>query len=810
MIQDLRFAIRTLLKSPGFTIIAVATLALGIGANTAIFSMTNALLLRPLPIDEPDRVVQVYRESDRGVLSATHAYPSYVDLRDQSDAFTGLAMRSPASVHVGDGEQATRVEAALVSGNFFQVLGIRPAAGRLIAPADDQAPGERPVAVISFNLWRRMFNRDPGAVGNEIVVNGFPFTLIGVTAEGFSGTRMTPTDVWAPTAMHDAIKPQRAGRDPHPLDARDMTWLYVIGRLKPGLTIEQAEARMGPLYARLHADAPHYRGVRLIPVSDVKLGLTARGDAIDSMRLLTAVVGVVLLIACANVANLLMSRAQDRRRELAIRLAVGASRWRVVRQLLSESVLLALLGGGLGLILCVWVGDLLTLLVPQSRFVAQQAIDMSLDARVLLFALGISVLTGLVFGIMPAVQAVRVDPGPVLKAGAGPSGPRRRFSLQQFLVVGQVSVSLMLLVSAGLLLRSLMNIRQANPGFEPKGVLLASMDLSLHRYGEQRARRFYDRLVERVAAIPGVQSAALAHRVPIHLPYQGAMDVEGYALEEGERSFLHYNAVSPNYFATMRIPLLRGRVFEASDSSESAGVVVANQSMAGRFPGGEALGKIVRDRGKTYRIVGVVGDGRYHGLRESAEPFLYFLLSQQHYPKATLIARTLGEPMAAASAVRAAVSELDRSLPLFGVETLEDHLGADAAEEKMIATLFSALGAVAIAMVSIGLYGVMSYAVARRTREIGLRMALGAQRRDVVRLFLGRGSALIATGIVIGLAGALAVTRILQTRLYEVTATDPATFAGVTLLLVVVAMSACYLPAHRATRVDPLTALRHE
>ncbi|UCC30558.1 MAG: ABC transporter permease [Phycisphaerales bacterium] len=810
--KDIRHGVRVLFKSPGFTTIAVVTLGLGIGANTAIFSLVDALLLQSLPIREPDRVVQVFgAENDR--LISTHAYPSYIDQRDRCDAFSGLAMRSPAPAHVGTGDRAVRVQAALVSGNYFSVLGVVPAAGRLITPADDVMRGGHPVAVLGFDLWHRMYEADPTVIGTEITVNGFPFTVIGVTAEGFGGITMRPTEIWAPVAMFDALKPQRAHDSPHPLDSRDTFWHYIVGRLASGRTIEQAEAQVNRVYAGLAAVYPDIQcsKARLIPVNKAKMGITGRAVASDSARLLSIAVGLILLIACANVANLLTSRAQSRQREIAIRTAVGAGRGRVIRQLLTESLLLAMLGGATGLLIATWVGDLLLGLVPESALLSRQSVDLTLHGRVLCFTLIVSVLTAVVFGLIPALQTSCVDLVPALKASAGMTSPRRRrHSLRDFLVAGQVAVSLILLISAGLLVRTLSNLRKTEPGLDPDGVLLASVDMARQGYDEERGRIFYDRLIERVEAIPDVTSAALARLVPMHVEYQRRMIVEAHDSGAGRPPMIHFNTVSPTYFTTMRIPLLRGRVFGPQDTEFAPGVVVVNRALAERFWNGNALGKHLSSQTESFEVVGVVADGKYHGLRESLLPFAYFSLAQSYRPTATLVARTVGDPMAVLPAVRAATRELDPMLPLFGVETLEDHLGAATSNERMAATLFGAFAVLAVALVVAGSYGVMSHGVSRRVQEIGLRMALGAQRGDVLRLVLVQGSQVIIVGIVVGLVATFGFTHFLRSRLFEVGAADPVTYIAVSFLLAAVTLLACYIPARRATKVDPMVALRNE
>ncbi len=813
LFQDLRFAVRVLLSRPGFVLVVILTLALGIGANTAIFSMVNGLLLRPMPIHEAASVVQVFGEFESGGLSSTHSYPSFVDQREQCDVFTDLCMRAPSPAHFDAGDGAMRVEAAMVSGSFFSMLGVEPAVGRLLTAADDAELGGNPVVVVSFDMWKRVLHGDPAIVGREIRLNNFPFIVAGVTSRGFTGVTMRPTDVWAPAAMHDAMRPDRAGEELHPFVDRGTTWLRIYGRLKPEVTIEQAEARTRIVYGRLREADPIMQppGARLLPVSDTRMGLRTRAATVDSMMLLMITVGVVLLIACANVAGLLMARMQDRQHEFAIRQAMGAGRARIVRQLLTESVLLALLGGAIGLLLSVWLNDLMQVLIPESRLLSNDAVEISVDRRVLMFTLAVAVITGLLFGLAPALRSARVDFVSTIKAGSRTTlGPGQRRSLQQGLVVGQVALSFVLLIVAGLFLRTLMKVQTTNPGFDPENVLLASVETIGGDWDEQRILRFQDRLRDRSQLLPGVVSVGMAGRIPMHSQYQATMELQGHEPVGDSPPRIHFNTVSPGYFATMRIPVLAGRTFAHEDAANAPLVAVVNETMAAQFWDGDALGKSVRIWDRSFEVAGVVGDGKYHGIRETPRPFIYFPLSERCEEQVTLAVRTTGSPRAVSPLLKAALSDIEPTIPLYNVRTLQEHLGSGMAQERMAAWLLCILGVVAIGLVAAGLYGVMSFAVARRIREIGVRMALGARRRDVMCLILGRGLLLVAVGCAIGLFGALVLTRLLHSRLYDVTPTDPVTFVGVFILLAFVGALACYIPARRATKVDPMIALRYE
>jgi len=815
--QDIRFASRMLVKNPGFTVIATVCLGLGVGANAAIFALINAVLLRPLPIHEPDRVVALYQTDEAGTDVSNSDYPSFAALRERCGAFAGLCARDePTPVHLGTDDVAMRLMGGIVSGDYFAMLGVKPAIGRLLTAEDDVTIGGHPVAVLSHDCWENRFGGDPGIVGRNVNINGYPFQVVGVVEPGFGGTTLySPVELWATMAMQAQMNPQTA--DEQVLLSRRTRWMDVIGRLAPGVSIEQARAEADSVliqYEREHTDAMAGVRAKLFPIREAMFWPEARAEVLDFSQLLLVTVGVVLLIACANVANLLLARAGGRRREIAVRLAIGAGRSRLVRQLLTESVLLALLGGLLGLVLSIWLGDLLLMLVEDNGAFDVAALSLVPDGRVLAFTFGLAALTGVIFGLVPALQASRPDLVPALRNESTVIGRSRRFSLQSALVIGQVALSLVLLVGASLLVRSLTNAQRVELGFDPERVLAASMNVAMQGYDEASGADFQRRLLDRVRAAPGVERASLALTVPVSSGgRRGGTSVEGHEFEPGQRPQIDQNVVDPQYFETMGVPLLHGRAFDERDAAGGSPVVIISESMAGRFwPDGDAIGRTIRTgrNDETFTIVGVVGDCKYRNLRETGRLCTYFPIAQQYSPRINLVARTAGDPMAAATAIQAAVRGLDPGLPLYGLRTLKDQVAEALATERAAATLFGALGALALVLAAAGLYGVMSYVVGRRVREIGIRMALGADRRTVLGHFLGRGVMIASAGVSIGLVIALVATRVLEQLLFGLSPRDPATLAGVALLLGVIAVSACWLPARRATRINPMQALRCE
>jgi macrolide transport system ATP-binding/permease protein len=833
LFQDLRYGVRTLLKNPGFAAVALLSLALGIGANTAIFSFVNAILLRPMPVTNPGELMFVF--SGRGDSPfITASYPDYVDFRDRNEVFTDMACYGGASVSLASDEKTDLVQGAIVSGNYFDVLGVRPIQGRAFSPEEDQTPGTHPVAMVSHALWQQRFGGDPGIVGKTLVLNGQVFTVIGVAPPNFNGASVGSTiDIYVPMMMQALIRPPRGGfsgeLNADLLKRRGPRWLDMVGRLRPGVSQAQAQAAMSTLASQLEQAYPDTnRGwiVTLFPLSKGDPGL--RSDVLPVAGLLLSVVGMVLLIACFNVANLLLSRAASRRKEVSIRLALGASRLRLIRQMLTESVLLSMIGGALGLLLALWITDLLETINPPANIFSLR-LDLSPDLSVLGFTLGLSVVTGLIFGLAPALQASKPDLIPALKDENATVGHgARRFNLRSLFVVGQVGISLVLLISAGLFLRSLRNAQAINPGFTADNVLIMPLDINLLKYTKPQGRTFYGQAIEKVEALPGVQSATLARVVPLsgggrttnifiegQEPVSNARTSENNASDESNRTnTVNANVVSLRYFETLNIPLLRGRDFTGGDREGAPPVIIVNEAFARRFWKDEdAVGKRISTRsaqGPFLEIVGVVANGKYITLGEEPRSMMYMPLLQNHETGMTLHVRTSVDPGSLAAAVRGEVQSLEKNLPITGTRTMADQVSSSLFPAKMGAILLAIFGLLALLLASVGIYGVMGYSVARRTREIGIRMALGAGRGDVLKLVLTEGMTLVAIGVGVGLGAAWFATQLLASFLYGVSATDPLTFAGISLLLSGVALVASFVPARRATRVDPLVALRYE
>ena len=759
-------------------------------------------------------MVSVVKILDDGSTTKLHSYPSYLDQREHNDVFTDLCASAFVPAHLGTSQRAVRVRSSLVTGNYFATLGVAPALGRLLDEQDDETPGGHPVAVLSFDLRQGQFQRDEDVIGREVTLNGRQFTVVGVAARGFRGTVLNrPVKVWTPMAMAGAMKPAWAAFNP--LQHKGFFFLTIFGRLHPQLNLQQARERMSLTYRRLREMNDHTvaAAAGLRPVGGTTM--PDRDKITGFMQLLMITVALVLLIACANVANLLMVRADGRQREIAVRLAIGARRRDVVRLFLVESLLISAIGGLFALLASTWITEALLNMVPGFASLSAQSIDLGIDWRVLGFTLLVVMLTGLLFGLVPAIQASRPNLVRALRTDSGATGRgRRRFSLSGMLVIGQVAVTLTLLTCAGLFVRTLIAVRRIDPGFDAQNVLLASVDMARQGYKKARARNFYGELLRRAETMPGVASAALAVQVPIHGEDSLTFDIPGHESESGLPLSIRYNVVSREYFSTMRIPFLRGRLFAPADTEDSPRVAIVNREMATRFwPGGDALGGIIREPGpggEPVRIVGIVADGKYHSLRESTLPFIYFPLTQVYEPSVTLVARTAAEPMTLWPVLQQMVGELDVNLPLYDAETLEEHLGSAISRENMFARLLSAFGVLALLLFAVGLYGLMSYVVGRRTREYGIRMALGARRSHLLGMVLGHGLALITVGLAIGLILSLAASRAVSSMLYQTHAVDPLTYAGVLLMVVTVALLACYIPARRATRVDPMIALRYE
>jgi predicted permease len=829
--QDLRYGFRVLRASPGFFAVAILSLALGIGANTSIFSVVNAALLRPLPVTEPDRLAFLFNGSQANPYG-TSSYPDYVEYRDKNEVFSDVLSYSSITVSARSDDLTDLLSGSIVSGNFFDVLGVRAALGRTFRPEEDQTPNTHRVMLISHGLWERRFGADPGLIGQQLTLNGHSFTIIGVTPAGFNGPEVLETnDIYVPMMMQAVVRPPRGGfsgdMNPDLLTRRGSRWLRIIGRLKPEVSIELAQAAMTTLAAQLEQAYPETNRdtlATLFPVS--KVDPRAYTELVSVAGLLLAVVAIVLLIACANVANLLLARASGRRKEIAVRLALGASRSRLVRQLLTESLLLSLGAGVGGLLLALWTNDLLKTATPPDG-IFSFTLDYHLDGRVLAFTFVLSLATGVIFGLAPALQASRPELLPALKdEGPAVAQGRRRFNLRNLLVVAQVALSLVLLIGAGLFLRSLNNAQAIDPGFDAERVLNAQLNINLLRYTRAQGQEFYRQAVERAEALPGVESASLARVVPLTgggrtssllIEGQQGPDTvnrgEATGLQDNQNT-VNTNVVGLKYFQTMGIALLRGRDFIAHDTETAPRTAIVNDAFAKRyFDGEEAIGRRVSfngAQGPWAEIVGVVRDSKYRTLGEAPRATAYVPLAQNHETGMALHVRTTANPSSVAGAVRREIQSLDQNLPVTNLQPMNEVVGSSLFAARMGAVLLATFGLLALLLAAVGLYGVMSYTVSRRTREIGIRMALGAQSGSVLRLVLNEGLRLVGSGVAAGLLIAAGATRLLASFLYGVNPLDATTFVAIPLVLALVALLASYLPARRAAKVDPMIALRYE
>ena len=815
--QDLRYGTRMLVKSPGTTIVAVLALALGIGANTAIFSGVSAFLLRSLPVPEPNQLVRPFETTDDRGKSDSFSYPDFADYRDQNSVFQGLVAEDMAQAAISTQNQNDVIWGQVVSGNFFDVLQVRPIMGRGFLPEEDKTPGSHAVVVISHGLWQRRLGADPNIIGKTIDLNGRAYNVIGVAPEYFKGTKFgLSLEFWAPVMMVEEL-----WRSPGLLSDRDSHWMNVLGRLKPGVTRAQASAEMSAIAKRVSEAYPIDRaGITGVVVETEIDGRFDEAAVImkSGAAIALAIVGLILLIACANVANLLLARAASRRKEIGVRIALGASRARLIRQMLTESLLLSILGGGLGLLLAYWVTGLMQGFVPILPYNILNDF-FALDGRALAFTVIVSLATGLIFGVAPAWHASTPEIVPVLKgdANAGQTGKRRRLTLRNSLVVAQVALSLVVLVCGGLFIKSFRNAQKVDPGFAARGVLLVSLNPELVGYDEEQTKNFYSRIVERTGNLPGVQAASVARLIPLG----DSSNSSGPILKEGEtlapgspgRTILN-NVISPGHFKTLQIPMIAGRDFDDRDRKSAPRVAIINERMAEMlWPGENAVGKRIRigaNSPDAIEVVGVVKTGKYRALAEDPRPYFYSPMAQRSPSGMILIARTNADPRALVSAIRNEVQLIDRRIPLFAIKTMDEHLTWALWAPNMAATLALAFGVVALLLSAVGLYSVMAYVVSQRTREVGIRMALGAKRGDVLTLITSEGMKMAAIGLLIGFALSLALARVMSSVLIGVSTYDVTTFVVVPLLLAGVAFVACLVPARRATKVNPLVALRYE
>jgi predicted permease len=836
--QDLRYAARMLRRQPGFTIAAVLTLALGIGANTAVFSLVNATLFQHLQVSDPERLAYVSR-GNGGVF----AYPLYATLRDHNQHFDGLAGWGGITASLTTGDSAELVNGLIVTGNFFDVLGTGPAAaGRLLSPADDVTPGAHPVAVISYDFWQTRFAGDPGVVGREVRLNGQVFTVVGVTPAGFDGPVLgTGPPLYVPMMMQAIMRPPRARysgeHNPDLLQHPTNSWISAVGRLKPGARIEQARAELEGVASeyirtrvltRAATPAPSSGPLQRISVVALEEGNANQRQPLRAVALLLGgVVGAVLLIACANIANLLLSRASARRREIAVRLALGASRWRLIRQLLTESVLLALIGGAAGVALA-WAVIAAFRAAPPPPGALPLAFDFSIDQRVLLFSLLLSCATGILFGVAPALEASRPGLVPSLKGSDATLGERRaRFDLKKVLVVGEVALSLLLLIAAGLFVRGLQSTQAIDPGIAVDQLVSAPLSVNLLRYTSAQGREFYRQTVERVERLPGVESATVA-RVALlggssrvySLHVEGRGQTHDHAQSEGgrpvvnDRRLINANVIGANFFKTIGIGLLNGRDFSETDAPSTPSVVILNATAAAiHFPNANAIGSRVSTDGPNgpwREIVGIVRDSKYGTLSEGAVPVAYLPLTQNHETGVTLYVRASVPPATLAGSLRREIQALEPNLPVPNIRTMAETIGTSLYAARMGAWLLGVFGGLALLLAVIGVYGVLSFSISRRTREMGIRLALGADTHRVFLLVVRDGMSLVAIGILIGLGAGLAAARAIAGSLSGVSATDLPTFTLTVGTLTIVASIACAIPARRAIRVNPITALRHE
>ncbi len=810
--KDIRFALRTFTKAPAFALTAVGSLALGIGVNTTIFTIINALFLNPLPVDRVSEVVAVYTVDTNNTSQLGNvlqvSLPNYRDFRDRSQSFSAMAAYSfpiPGSLSTGgEGEQ---IFMELVTGNYFSTLGVRPLSGRVIGPEDDRVPGASPVIVLGHRTWQRRFGGASDIVGRTVTVNGAAFTVVGVAPEGFRGVNsLFGPDAWAPTMMYRELLPSQFRSW---VDERRALAFNVAARLKPGVTIGQAGAEMVTLAKALEAEHPapnKGRTITLRPLTSATIFPGVRDAMVLGGSVLMVIVGLVLLIACSNVANLLLARATARSQEIAVRLALGANRSRLVRQLMTENVVLSLIGGALGVVIALW--SLRVIWSTRPAFTPQNVVEPSLDGTVLAFTLGVSILTGLIFGLAPAIQASRANVVGALKDNTRSAGRRRRtFGLGNLLIVGQVALSLVALITAALFLRSSQAAARIDPGFDTEHVAVMNVTPGQQGYDQPRAEQFYRDVATAVRALPGVTAASWATNLPLFGFVQRSVFLDGK--ESAPPVLTTTIDVDVGYFSTTGITLVRGRDFREADRTGPP-VAIVNETMARRYwPGDEAIGKRFRFYTESeYReVIGIVETVKYGTLGEDPQPAAYRPLPQVYTDTAVLYVRAAGDPAATIEPVRRVIHQHDPRMPVQNPQVVKDVISQSLWAVNLAAGLLGVFGVLALVLACVGLYGVMSYSVGQRTREIGLRMALGAGRQTVLALVLRQGLTLVGAGVVVGVAGALAASRLVGTLLFA-SPSDPVSFVGASAALVAVALVASLVPARRASRVDPIIALR--
>ena len=797
--QDLRYGGRQLAKSPGFTLIAVLTLALGIGATTAIFSVVYGAVIRPLPWTEPERLVRVFFVSPEGEKMGAFSAPNFVDLRAQSKTLSGVAAVTGTTLNLsGDGSEPERLPGARVSANYFEVMGMRPLAGRTFAPGEDQLKAQR-VAVISEELWRRRFGGDPGTIGRTLTLNGEPYTVVGILARG--SQLPSGADAWVPMVF-----------TPNDLDRRGAVWFAAMARLAPGATLERAAAEGSVIARRLaeqypEANAGYMEGMTFEPLQEHLIGSSRK-----PLLILMAAVACVLLIACVNVANLLLVRAASRQGEIVIRSALGAGRSRIVRQLLTESVVLALAGGAAGVALAWWATRALVKLAPAG---VPRLEELGIDSTALLFAVGISLLTGVLFGLAPALQTSRTDLSAALREGTRGSKGKAGTRARSVLVVAEMALAVVLLAGAGLLIRSFAQLQGVQTGFDEEGVVTFNLELPAAKYSdEEKLRAFTAALMERMRQLPGVEAAGATVS---GLPFDGGQDVLSFSIEgrppapPGKEDSMVVGTATPDYFKTLGIPVVRGRAFTPQDRAGAPGAMVINEAAARRyFPNQNPLGQRVTVGDQTSEIVGVVADFKQDELEREADPQMFVPYDQLPWESLAVVLRSDQGAQTLAQAIRTQIRELDPDLPIYGLQPMEELVAEATAPSRFYMLLLGGFAFISLVLAAVGIYGVIAYAVRQRTQEIGIRLALGATGDRVLRMVIGQGLALAGVGALVGLLGAFVATRGMQSLLFEVSASDPTIYVGVALVLVAVAAVASYLPARRAARTDPQLVLRGE
>jgi macrolide transport system ATP-binding/permease protein len=808
LISDVRYSVRSLLKNPGLTVAAILSLGLGIGANTTIFTWVQAVLFRPIPVAADPSSIRIAAMENREGQSRSWSYPNYQDFRDRV-TLVDVVAQDDQTYSIAVDDTAERTWGGLVSGNFFEVMGLRPAAGRLFTPQDDVTPGGHPVVVISHAYWQRRFNDDPGIVGRQVTINNTPMTIVGVAPEGFIGSFLgVASSAWVPMAM------QREMTGGDRMQQRGNGWMQSIVRLKRGVSEAQAQAEAASIMAQLEREHPQFNEGRRLRIIQTWQAPFGAGTVLTPLLgVLSVLVALVLVIACANVANLLLSKAVSRRREVAVRLSLGASRMRLVRQLLTESLLLAFIAGLGGVVMAYWTMDVIMAFAPP----VDMPLDLGLrmDGTTLMFAIGVSVATGVLFGLAPALQASSPHTIHALKEeGRSGSGGRTTGRLRNALVVSQVAVCLVLLVGATLFLRSFIAAQSLSPGFDADRVVTASMDMFPSGYTGERYRDFQRRTLEVVQALPGVESAAFGSRLPLGFGGNNStsLTIDGYTPRENEEIVINYSTVGSRYFETMGIPIRAGREYNDKDTATSPRTIVINESMARRYwPDGNALGKIVRFGPNANEVIGIVADSKYSSINERPLAQLFIPMARSEVSTLRLFVRTNGEPAPLVAEVRNAIRTLDPSLPIFDARTLNEHMQVAVFAQRMAANLLGAMGVLALLLAAIGLYGVMAYAVSQRTQEMGIRLALGASPSSLLNMIIGQGMKLTMVGLVIGLSLALAAfgsIGAVRTLLPGISPLDPITFIAVPVLLAMIAFLATWIPARRAGKVEPLVALR--